>query len=259
MKRKLIISAALSVTILGSMSIGAFAATNLEEISAYLNKGLGLKLNGKAWQPKDEDGKATFPITYNGSTYLPARAVAEALGTKIGYDAESNTVLIGENGETIPSSSTPGKLRNNPAKLGQKTEFAVSDILNEYSGTLSVDQMIRGEEAWKMIASANKFNEAPKEGYEYILAKISIIITNSKSKDKQIDVSPIDFVAVSSDGKDYNRAGIVEPAPTIRSKLYEGASNTGWAAFLVKKDDQNPVITYGRKYDGSGGAWFTIK
>ncbi|SFM56368.1 Copper amine oxidase N-terminal domain-containing protein [Paenibacillus sp. 1_12] len=259
MKRKLIISLALSVTIVGSMSIGAFAAANLEEISAYLNKGLGLKLNGKAWQPKDADGNATYPITYNGSTYLPARAVAEALGTKIGYDTESNTVLIGENLDAIPSKGMPGKSRSNPETVGKKVDFMVNDISNEYSGNLSVDQVIRGEEAWKMIVSANKFNSAPKEGYEYLLAKISIMISSSKNKDKQIDVSPLDFVAVSSAGKDYDWASIVEPDPSISSKLYECASHTGWAAFLVKKDDQNPVITYGRKYDGSGGAWFNIK
>ncbi|CAG7651693.1 DUF4352 domain-containing protein [Paenibacillus allorhizosphaerae] len=256
MKRKLLIASALSVIIVTSMSFGAFAASNLDEISAYLNKGLNLKLNGKAWQPKDEEGNALYPISYNGNTYLPARAVAEALGTAVGYDSATNTVLIGGQADSKPA-GTPGKSRSNPAPIGQKVDFTVNDLLNDYSGTLSVDQVIRGEEAWKMISSANKLNNSPKDGYEYVLAKVSIKVSSSKNKDKQIDVSPVDFSMISSEGKDYERAIVVEPSPTVRTKLYEGASHTGWAAFLVKKDDQNPVISYGRKYDGSGGVWFS--
>lgn len=75
---------------------GAYADSTLEEISAYLNKGLHLKLKGQDWQPKDEDGNTVYPITYKGYTYLPVRAVGEALGVKIGWDGGTNSVLIGE-------------------------------------------------------------------------------------------------------------------------------------------------------------------
>lgn len=36
------------------------------------------------------------PFIYNGTTYLPVRAVAEALGEKVEYDKNSSTVYIGE-------------------------------------------------------------------------------------------------------------------------------------------------------------------
>ena len=259
--KKIIIAASLTAIITTSMSIGAFAATNLEEISAYLNKGLGLKLNGKAWQPKDEDGNALYPISYNGSTYLPARAVAEALGTSVGYDSATNTVLIGEGApqaEAKPANA-PGKLRSTPAPIGTMVDVAVKDFLNEYAGNVSVDQVIRGEEAWKLIQSANKLNSTPKDGEEYMLAKISVKVTSSKDKDKQVDISGHDFTLVSQDGKDYEKRFVVLPSPELNAKLYEGASHTGWAVFIVKKDDANPVIAFGRKYDGSGGFWFSTK
>lgn len=262
MKRKIVMSAVLSVVIVASMSIGAFAATGLEEISAYLNKGLGIKLNGQAWQPKDEDGNELYPITYNGSTYLPVRAVGEALGIPIGYDGNTNTVLIGEGvGESAKSadSGTVGKSRSNPAPIGTKVNFSLDGALESYSGTLSVDQVIRGEEAWKMISAANMINGAPKEGYEYILAKISIGIESNKKEGAKVDVSPMNFTLVSTEGKDYDPVLIVPPDPSLRTSLYAGASHSGWAVFQVKKDDANPVIAFGREYDGTGGYWFATK
>jgi hypothetical protein len=103
MKRsKMFISLALIVIIAVSMSVGAFAASNLTEIKAYLNAGLNINLNGEDWTPKDAEGKVIIPITYNSTTYLPARAIGEALGVKVGWDGSTNTVLLGEASVTVP-------------------------------------------------------------------------------------------------------------------------------------------------------------
>src|SRR5258708_211233 len=77
-----------------SLSIGAFAGANLEVINVYLNKSLQVKLNGQQWQPKDSAGAGTYPITYNGTTWLPVKSIGDVLGAKIGWDAAANSVLI---------------------------------------------------------------------------------------------------------------------------------------------------------------------
>ena len=46
------------------------------------------------------------------------------------------------------------------------------------------------------------------------------------------------------------------PQPELEGSLYEGASNEGWIIFKVLKNDSKPVLSYGTKYDGTGGIWF---
>lgn len=101
MKKRLFIALSLSLLVLVSMSIGAFAASNLQKIEAYLNKDLKIKINGEFWTPKDQKGNVIYPITYKGTTYLPVRAVGEAVGYKVDYDGnvlldDVNSVLVGD-------------------------------------------------------------------------------------------------------------------------------------------------------------------
>jgi hypothetical protein len=63
----------------------ASTPANLEEIKAYLNHDLKVKVNGLQAQLKDEQGNAVLPITYEGNTYLPVRAVAGALKVAVDF------------------------------------------------------------------------------------------------------------------------------------------------------------------------------
>ncbi|MNJ63601.1 hypothetical protein D3C77_595160 [compost metagenome] len=42
-----------------------------------------------------------LPITYNGTTYLPVRSVADVLGVPVKFDAQANEVLLGEQSEGV--------------------------------------------------------------------------------------------------------------------------------------------------------------
>lgn len=79
-----------------SMAVGAYASANLQAISASLNKGLKINLQGAAWTPKDAKGSAIAPITYNSTTYLPLRSVGEALGLEIKFDSKTQTIFLGK-------------------------------------------------------------------------------------------------------------------------------------------------------------------
>jgi hypothetical protein len=100
LKRKLIISALISVIVLTSMSLGVFAASS-EYIQVLLNKDVKIDLNGEPWQAKDQSGNDIYPLTYEGTTYIPIRSAAEALNVGIGYDAPTNTVLLGDQYDEI--------------------------------------------------------------------------------------------------------------------------------------------------------------
>lgn len=261
MKKWGIVSSLVAVSLV-SAAVGATAATGLPQIKAYLNTKLNFKLAGDSWLPRDAAGKRIYPVTYNGTTYLPVRAVGEALGVSIGFNGTTKTVLIGDGastgtatGGTTNTGSTVGYNRTNPAPLGTVLNFKETSLI-DYVGKMSVTEIIRGEEAWNMIQAANMFNDEPAAGYEYILAKVNVNITRTVKTGAAADVSRVWFTLVSTGGRDYETVSVVEPEPSIRSSLYEGASHTGWVAFQVKSDDPSPLITFGRKYDGTGGVWF---
>ncbi|HIW33055.1 MAG TPA: copper amine oxidase N-terminal domain-containing protein, partial [Candidatus Paenibacillus intestinavium] len=95
MKKKTL-AAILGVTILASMGTGAYAANKLQEIKAHLNPDVKVKVDGAPVQLKDVKGNAITPILYKNANYVPARAVADALGVAVDYDQATGTIIFGE-------------------------------------------------------------------------------------------------------------------------------------------------------------------
>ena len=95
MKKKTF-AAIISVTMLASMGTGAYAATKLEEIKAYLNPDVKVKVDGTIVQLRDVNGNAISPILYENANYFPIRAISDALGVAVDYDQESRTIILGE-------------------------------------------------------------------------------------------------------------------------------------------------------------------
>lgn len=71
--------------------VTAFAAGNGWDITVYPIKVL---VNGEVFQPTDASGQAVEVFTYNGTTYAPLRALAEAYGLEVGYDSQRNTATV---------------------------------------------------------------------------------------------------------------------------------------------------------------------
>ncbi|AEI43129.1 hypothetical protein KNP414_04599 [Paenibacillus mucilaginosus KNP414] len=92
----------MGLSVLFGAGAGVYAGANLEEIKAYLNNDIKVKVNGQTVQLLDEQGSVVTPITYDGSTYLPARAIASALNVAVDYDAATNSVLFGEKVDGVP-------------------------------------------------------------------------------------------------------------------------------------------------------------
>lgn len=102
MKKKLGLTLVGALLLFGGMSVGALASAQLQEIKAYLNGEIKVRVNGQVVQLNDASGKAVLPITYNGTTYLPVRAVSTVLGIPVQYDGGAKEVLLGERLEGVP-------------------------------------------------------------------------------------------------------------------------------------------------------------
>lgn len=84
-------------------SIGVFAASGIESIKAALNHNIKFILDGSSWTPKDPNGNKMSALVYKGSTYVPLRAVSEALDAELDWDNDTSTIIINKGGnEGIP-------------------------------------------------------------------------------------------------------------------------------------------------------------
>jgi predicted house-cleaning noncanonical NTP pyrophosphatase (MazG superfamily) len=78
--------------IVGVMLMSAvFAGT--QTIEAFYNN-IKISVDGKAVELKDAVGNSVDPFIYNGTTYLPVRAIAEALGMEVKFNETTNTVEL---------------------------------------------------------------------------------------------------------------------------------------------------------------------
>ena len=74
-------------------TVALAAGTYTKTLTAYY-RDIKLSINGTLTVPKDVNGNVVDPFIVDGTTYLPVRAVAEALGKNVDWEGESATVLI---------------------------------------------------------------------------------------------------------------------------------------------------------------------
>lgn len=93
--KKRLIEFFMCIVFMMGLTIGNLTAEELNEtITAVLNKTITIKLDGKDYIPLDADGSRLYPISYKGRTYLPVRALAEAVSLAV--DFRDNVVYLGE-------------------------------------------------------------------------------------------------------------------------------------------------------------------
>lgn len=95
MRCKKIISLILIIGVLCATT--AFATVGSRTAELWYNN-IKITLNGKEIVPTDANGNTIEPFTIDGTTYLPVRGIASALGMNVGWDGETNTVSLDNSG-----------------------------------------------------------------------------------------------------------------------------------------------------------------
>ena len=75
-----------------ALSVSAMAAASSRTIQ--VEDGIRLSLNGATFIPRDVNGKEVSVFLYNGTTYVPVRAVSEAMGVDVSFDSATRTVVL---------------------------------------------------------------------------------------------------------------------------------------------------------------------
>ena len=253
MKMKKLVSIVIAFVLVFALGMTAFASSGSKTAELFF-RDIKISLNGKEITPKDADGNAVEPFIIDGTTYLPVRAVAGTLGLDVDWDGETNTVILKEKGYTEGSNYS----RLNPAPIGTKQSFSVSDYSEEYTATAVINSVVSGGAAWDMVKAANMFNSEASEGMEYIVADISITLVSSKG-DKAVSFNEYSFDVYSSDNVEYESSFVVAPAPTLTGNVFPGGTSTGYVVFAVSQTDEHPKVVIGADYRGNGGVWFSLR
>jgi hypothetical protein len=96
--------------IVGAMLLSTITVfAGAKTIEAFYNN-IKISIEGKAVELKDATGNTVEPFIYNGTTYLPVRAIAEALGMEVKFNETTNTVELAkkEGGKVNWSDSNTG-------------------------------------------------------------------------------------------------------------------------------------------------------
>lgn len=99
---KRLLALALSIVLVLGLTVAASATTGTRTATLIFNN-VKITLDGKEITPVDANGNPVEPFAIDGTTYLPVRAISNALGLNVGWEQATQTVVL----------STPADNHNN--------------------------------------------------------------------------------------------------------------------------------------------------
>ncbi len=138
----------------------AYAKSRTETIEVEYDD-IRLYMDGAEVIPKDANGQTVEPFIYNGTTYLPVRAVGNAIGKEVSWDGVEKVVYLG---------AKPGNTENwldvcGPYQYSRGEEYRLTD--NKYfmmsgqkytNGFVLKDIIdIEGDEGWALFNLNGKY------------------------------------------------------------------------------------------------------
>lgn len=103
---------------------------------------INVQVNGEVFAPTDVNGDSVPVFAYNGTTYAPLRALAEAYGLEVGYDAESNMATVADNTDTNEPAPTITPSKDSPdmdySKWTDEEEAIYRELVEEWEYSYDV-------------------------------------------------------------------------------------------------------------------------
>ena len=130
-KRSLAVLAAAGV-LCGTAVAASTVTTRMIEAN-YM--GIKIVVDGVQINPTDANGNAVEPFASEGTTYLPVRAIGEALGKQVTWDGSTATVYVGD----VPGQETDWMVKLPPYQVNDVSDIYDSSDLTEYFTVVGVD------------------------------------------------------------------------------------------------------------------------
>lgn len=135
--------------------------------------------------------------------------------------------------------------RSNPVPLGQVATFSnnyFNDASEEIEATMSVSlsNVVKGEEVYNYLLEANQFNEAAPDGYEWVMFDVSLKVDKGSADDAYYVMPSFKFI--SSSGSEIDQQDMYATFADGQGfgyvDLYEGGECAGKVAGIVPAGEE---------------------
>ena len=137
-----------------------------------------------------------------------------------------------------------------PTGMSRSNPYPRSEVVSVPGWEVQVLEVIRGEQAWSLIQSANMFNKPAPEGMEYLLVKLRAKSTSTDDPEPRIQTG---IYRVTGDRLiEYFQGSAVPPSPTfdpvLEGRSFSGGETEGWIVYLIGKNEGNLIFLIGEPY-----------
>ena len=133
----------LTAAILLGLALPAIAAgSTVNWDSVFV--GVSIVIDGHKLDPRDVNGNQVDAVIYKGTTYLPVRAVAEALGLDVNWDQDTRTVYLGSGAPVKPEPQPEPEPAAEPEPAEEPEKEPAPAGNEEYLGTYKINK-VRGQ------------------------------------------------------------------------------------------------------------------
>ena len=253
MKKNRILAGACVLVLAASLTVGALAASQPYTANATLSPNVTVKIDGVEQTFYSAQGKEVHPIIYNGTTYIPLRAVGELMGKNVNWDGTTGTA-------SLSGTRTTGNVTGTPDTAAKRTDVTFT-LRPEYH------IVIDGTERTFVNANGTKIDPAIYNGSIYLpLRAIGEIMGKRVSWDGATQTVRLDSTASCGDVTDFDTNNSSQSAPTggvtleqAKQTALQHAGKTASQVQFVKaqQDWENGRKVYEIEFIVSGGSGYT--
>lgn len=132
-----------------------------------------------------------------------------------------------------------GRTRDEPAPVG------AAAITEDW--IITVLDAVRGDEAWRQILAANRYNDSPAPGMDYVLVRVRARYIRSDETLTRIDSSW--FKIIGAANVLHDAPAIVEPTPALEARLFPGGEAEGWIVMQARRDEADLLLVFDPLFD----------
>ncbi|MDP4180464.1 MAG: stalk domain-containing protein [Bacillota bacterium] len=221
------------IACLGIFSVGVFASPIVKQITATLKPDIKVVIDGSLTTFKNSSGTEVYPIIYEGTTYLPLRAIGGVMNKAVDWDGNTQTVYLGErNGNGKPIALMTEKLSG--SNDGSK-------VVDPAALTFKVGDIVKEDKTFSSAIKIKSINSAEREcdinlGAQYSTLTTSLYYAGSEAATLEIRNPDSDLVYMTKKVEPNTWVSVepinIQGASKIQFSAIGGLGDNGTAYFL---------------------------
>lgn len=184
-------------TLLVMSMIGSASATVAKVQKEIEYRNIKVSLDGEILDLRDAAGNVVEPFMFGGTNYIPARALAEALGLEVAWDGSNSTVVLTSKAQEEPADSTTYEEKllfakehvrlyflsmNSTSNGGYEAHFRIENDSDQKIYIVTRDTVIKGKNVstgFNMTAEPGRSQEGTMIITKDLLSQNGIDVVNS--------------------------------------------------------------------------------